>query len=66
MRTPVIYKVLDAVTATTTSEAINIENADKVKFMGIIKQVMPNGLLQIELDEDTLRLFDIKELKMLY
>ncbi|WP_353149834.1 biotin--[acetyl-CoA-carboxylase] ligase [Flavobacterium sp.] len=42
------------------------ENADKVKFMGIIKQVMPNGLLQIELDEDTLRLFDIKELKMLY
>jgi biotin-(acetyl-CoA carboxylase) ligase len=42
------------------------ENADKVKFMGIIKQVMPNGLLQIELEEDTLRLFDIKELKMLY
>jgi BirA family biotin operon repressor/biotin-[acetyl-CoA-carboxylase] ligase len=34
--------------------------------MGIIKQVMPNGLLQIELEEDTLRLFDIKELKMLY
>jgi BirA family biotin operon repressor/biotin-[acetyl-CoA-carboxylase] ligase len=42
------------------------ENADKVKFMGIIKQVMPNGLLQIELEEDTLQLFDIKELKMLY
>ena len=29
MKTPVIYKVLDAVTATTTSEAINIENAEK-------------------------------------
>lgn len=42
------------------------ENADKVKFMGIIKQVMPNGLLEIELEDDTLQLFDIKELKMLY
>jgi BirA family biotin operon repressor/biotin-[acetyl-CoA-carboxylase] ligase len=42
------------------------ENADKVKFMGIIKQVLPNGLLQIELEDDTLQLFDIKQLKMLY
>ena len=42
------------------------ENADKVKFMGIIKQVMPNGLLQLELESDSLQLFDIKELKMLY
>ncbi|MFM7681466.1 MAG: biotin--[acetyl-CoA-carboxylase] ligase [Bacteroidota bacterium] len=42
------------------------ENADKVKFMGIIKQVMSNGLLQIELEDDKLQLFDIKELKMLY
>jgi BirA family biotin operon repressor/biotin-[acetyl-CoA-carboxylase] ligase len=42
------------------------ENADKVKFMGSIKQVMPNGLLEIELEDDTLQLFDIKELKMLY
>jgi BirA family biotin operon repressor/biotin-[acetyl-CoA-carboxylase] ligase len=42
------------------------ENNKKVKFMGIIKQVMKNGLLQIELEDDTLQLFDIKELKMLY
>jgi BirA family biotin operon repressor/biotin-[acetyl-CoA-carboxylase] ligase len=42
------------------------ENADKVKFMGIIKQVLPNGLLQLELEDDTLQLFDIKQLKMLY
>ena len=42
------------------------ENADKVKFMGIIKQVLPNGLLKIELEDDRLQLFDIKELKMLY
>jgi BirA family biotin operon repressor/biotin-[acetyl-CoA-carboxylase] ligase len=42
------------------------ENADKVKFMGSIKQVMPNGLLQLVLEDDTLQLFDIKELKMLY
>ena len=42
------------------------ENADNVKFMGIINQVMPNGLLQIAVDDDTLQLFDIKDLKMLY
>ena len=42
------------------------ENADKVKFMGSIKQVLPNGLLQLELEDDSLQLFDIKQLKMLY
>ena len=42
------------------------ENADKVKFMGIIKQVLPNGLLELELEDDTLQLFDIKQLKMLF
>lgn len=42
------------------------ENADKVKFMGIIKQVLPNGLLQLELEDDSIQLFDIKQLKMLY
>ena len=41
------------------------DNSSK-KFMGIIKQVLPNGLLQIELEDDTLHLFDIKEIKMLY
>ena len=42
------------------------ENTDKVKFMGIIKQVLPNGLLELELEDDSLQLFDIKQLKMLY
>ncbi|WP_396181442.1 biotin--[acetyl-CoA-carboxylase] ligase [Flavobacterium sp.] len=42
------------------------ENADKVKFMGIIKQVMPNGKVELELEDNTLQLFDIKELNMLY
>ena len=42
------------------------ENAESDKFMGIIKQVLPNGLLQIELEDDSLQLFDIKEVKMLY
>ena len=42
------------------------ENVSNEKFMGIIKQVMPNGLLQIELEDDSLQLFDIKEVKMLY
>ena len=45
---------------------IAFENADKVKFMGIIKQVLPNGLLELELEDDMLQLFDIKQLKMLY
>jgi len=34
--------------------------------MGIIKRVLPNGLLQMELEDDSLQLFDIKEVKMLY
>ena len=42
------------------------EDNSNTKFMGIIKQVLPNGLLQIELDDDSLKLFDIKEIKMLY
>ena len=42
------------------------ENSSSDKFMGIIKQVLPNGLLQIELEDDSLKLFDIKEIKMLY
>lgn len=42
------------------------EDTSNTKFMGIIKQVLPNGLLQIELEDDSLKLFDIKEVKMLY
>lgn len=42
------------------------EDNSNTKFMGIIKQVLSNGLLQIELEDDSLQLFDIKEVKMLY
>lgn len=42
------------------------EDNSSTKFMGIIKQVLPNGLLQIELEDDSLQLFDVKEVKMLY
>lgn len=42
------------------------EDNSNTKFMGIIKQVLANGLLQIELEDDSLKLFDIKEVKMLY
>ena len=42
------------------------EDNSNTKFMGIIKQVLPNGLLQIELEDDSLQLFDIKQIKMLY
>jgi BirA family biotin operon repressor/biotin-[acetyl-CoA-carboxylase] ligase len=45
---------------------MDFENAQNDKFMGIIKQVLPNGLLQIQLEDDSLQLFDIKEVKMLY
>ncbi len=44
--------------------AFEDKNGDK--FMGIIRKVLPNGLLQIELEDDSMQLFDIKEVKMLY
>lgn len=42
------------------------EGKNGEKFMGIIRKVTPNGLLQIELEDDSLQLFDIKEVKMLF
>ena len=42
------------------------ENVKGEKFMGIIKQVIPNGLLEVMMEDDSLQLFNIKELKMLY
>lgn len=45
---------------------IAFEDNLSTKFMGIIRQVLPNGLIQIELEDDSLKLFDIKEIKMLY
>jgi BirA family transcriptional regulator, biotin operon repressor / biotin---[acetyl-CoA-carboxylase] ligase len=42
------------------------EDKNNTKFMGIIKQVLPNGLLQIETEDELLKNFDLKEIKMLY
>ncbi len=42
------------------------ENINGQQFMGIIKQVISNGQLEVLMEDDTLQLFNIKELKMLY
>jgi BirA family biotin operon repressor/biotin-[acetyl-CoA-carboxylase] ligase len=41
-------------------------NAKGVKFMGIIKQVIANGQLEVIMEDDSLQHFSVKELKMLY
>lgn len=42
------------------------EDKEGNKFMGIIKQVLPNGQLEVMMEDDSLQNFNIKELKMLY
>lgn len=42
------------------------ENKEGQQFMGIIKQVISNGQLEVMLEDDSLKHFNIKELKMLY
>ena len=42
------------------------ENKEGHKFMGIIKQVLATGQLEVLLEDDSLHYFNIKELKMLY
>ncbi|WP_432671281.1 biotin--[acetyl-CoA-carboxylase] ligase [Flavobacterium sp. SM2513] len=42
------------------------ENAKGKKFMGIIKQVLTNGQLEVMREDDSLQHFNIKELKMLF
>lgn len=42
------------------------ESEKKGKFMGIIQDVTDKGKLQILLEDDSIELFDIKEIKMLY
>ena len=42
------------------------ENKDGQKFMGIIKQVMENGQLEVMMEDNSLKHFSLKELKMLY
>ncbi|VXB02853.1 Biotin--(acetyl-CoA-carboxylase) ligase [Flavobacterium sp. 9AF] len=42
------------------------ESSEKLRFMGIIKGVSRNGKLILLLEEDCIKEFDIKEIKMLY
>ena len=42
------------------------KRANNLKFMGIIKSVSENGLLEIQLEDDTIQQFSIKEISMLY
>lgn len=42
------------------------ENNDGVRFMGIIKGVTPEGNLELMLENDTAKVFGIKEIQMLY
>lgn len=42
------------------------ESKDGQKFMGIIKQVMENGQLKVMMEDDSIKYFSLKELKMLY
>lgn len=42
------------------------EYPNGVKFMGIIKQVLQNGKIQILLEDDSLKEFDLKEIGLVY
>ena len=42
------------------------ENLEGKQFMGIIKQVISNGQLEVMMEDDSLQYYNIKELKMLY
>jgi BirA family biotin operon repressor/biotin-[acetyl-CoA-carboxylase] ligase len=42
------------------------ENPDGTKFMGIIKQVLKNGKLQILLEDDSVKEFELKEISLIY
>ena len=42
------------------------EDASKKRFMGIIQQVKKNGQLELLLEDDSLKCFQIKEIQMLY
>lgn len=42
------------------------ETANQNKFMGIIQGVTSNGLLQIKLEDDSVKTFGIKEVQMLF
>jgi len=42
------------------------EDLDKKRFMGIIQKVKLNGQLEILLEDESLKCFQIKEIQMLY
>ncbi len=42
------------------------ELSNNTKFMGIIKKVLRNGKIQILLEDDSLKEFDLKEIKLIY
>jgi BirA family biotin operon repressor/biotin-[acetyl-CoA-carboxylase] ligase len=42
------------------------ENKNGIQFMGIIKQVISNGQLEVLMEDDSIMYFNIKDLKMLY
>jgi BirA family biotin operon repressor/biotin-[acetyl-CoA-carboxylase] ligase len=42
------------------------QTQDEQKFMGIIQKVTPSGLLEVLLEDDTLKHFDIKQVKMIF
>lgn len=42
------------------------EDENKNKFMGIIQNVTPDGKIELLLEDETIKQFNIKELKMLY
>lgn len=42
------------------------EYPNGTKFMGIIKQVLKNGKIQILLEDDSLKEFDLKEVRLVY
>lgn len=42
------------------------ENANGIKFMGIIQKVVPNGQLEVLLEDDSIVCYSLKEVKMLY
>lgn len=45
---------------------IAFEDANQNKFMGMIQGVTSNGLLQIKVEDDSVKTFGIKEVQMLY
>jgi len=42
------------------------EDANGIRFMGIIERVTPNGKLEVKLENDTLASYFLKEIKMIY